>query len=306
VWLPRCFGAFCLLLLEMFVENFAVFVVSATDVKRYDYVSLQDNVRILVLRLMERSSVVQRAIVKFPGWEFHAYVAAFVALLGVAFCSAFFFSSSKRLVSGFGIAYRFFAATAATRALRVVAFLLTVMPSPRPTCFMRRFQEPPTDWLGWIKVGLYKVRSGGGCNDLVISGHGIMTSAVVFAATEYLPVISVGADEPQPAAASRSRFFTLAINGLVASLFYLPLLHTSVVAVVERHHYSVDMFLAFVITRLVWNRTRELYCNSKVTPAFPEGSGGSGGQRTWSPMAAVVLFVGATAVLSAIVVVGGA
>ncbi len=56
------------------------------------------------------------------------------------------------------------------RSIRTVAFMLTVLPSQRPGCYSRRFPPVPDTWREFLVIGFGRLRSSGGCNDLIISG----------------------------------------------------------------------------------------------------------------------------------------
>jgi DNA mismatch repair protein MutS2 len=62
---------------------------------------------------------------------------------------------------------RFCATIAASRLIRVACFMSTVLPSPRPGCYRRRFPPPPDTLGGILAVGVGQLRGTGGCNDLV-------------------------------------------------------------------------------------------------------------------------------------------
>lgn len=69
--------------------------------------------------------------------------------------------------SGFGIMSRVVLTICCSRILRVACFMSTVLPSPRPGCYARRFPPvPPTLW-GTVKAGYTTIRGFGGCNDLI-------------------------------------------------------------------------------------------------------------------------------------------
>ena len=56
--------------------------------------------------------------------------------------------------SGFGMMSRTVVTITVSRAIRTVAFLLTVLPNPRPGCYLRRFPVPaPDTWRGFFATG---------------------------------------------------------------------------------------------------------------------------------------------------------
>lgn len=65
--------------------------------------------------------------------------------------------------SGFGIWSRITATIALSRCIRIACFTSTVLPSPQPGCYLRRFPRlvPDTAW-GLIKAGYTTMRGEGG------------------------------------------------------------------------------------------------------------------------------------------------
>ena len=76
--------------------------------------------------------------------------------------------------SGFGMATRSIWCIIISRAIRTVAFMLTVLPSQRPGCYGRRFPPVPDTWLEFLTIGFGQLRASGGCNDLIISGAALL------------------------------------------------------------------------------------------------------------------------------------
>ena len=139
-------------------------------------------------------------------------------------------SSTCRERSVFGIAARTCATIALARAIRVVSFMLTVVPNPKPGCYNRQFSDAPRQYEdGWhlIEYGSSRIRGTGGCNDLIFSGHGVI----------YM-----------------SGFLCLATHGISLGSFvvFLAVLHASCKEALDQTHYGVDMFLAIAVTALSW------------------------------------------------------
>ena len=156
--------------------------------------------------------------------------------------------SSERSV--FGIAARTCATIALARAIRVVSFMLTVLPNPKPGCYNRQFSDAPKHYEdGWhlIKYGSSRIRGSGGCNDLIFSGHGVI----------YM-----------------SGFLCIATHGVSLGSFvvFLAVLHVSCKEALDQTHYGVDMFLAIAVTALSW---RECHTVEKwVTGKSKDREGG--------------------------------
>jgi hypothetical protein len=169
--------------------------VSATDRRKYEDVpALQDNAEAVLSGLAAASPLARWLL--YGDWvhtkEFLA--AALLVAFSVAYDQVhrfgFFFlpgvvckcfnlsrtphqnnslSPTLRQVpySGFGLMARWCASIACGRLLRVACFLTTVLPSPRPGCYSRRFPPPPDTLKETLRVGFTTLRGTGGCNDLI-------------------------------------------------------------------------------------------------------------------------------------------
>jgi hypothetical protein len=140
--------------------------------------------------------------------------------------------------SGFGIASRFIDTIAWSHLIRTVAFMITVLPNPRRGCYQANFPPVPSSIWEFIQIG-FGAKRGHGCNDLVISGHGVVYAAVPLAIQTFYPL-------------PFNKFGATVIAW--AAVIKLCLQET-----VDKTHYSVDMFLAVVIAGLVWHWRRSLY-----------------------------------------------
>ncbi len=150
----------------------------------------------------------------------------------------------------FAIAARTCATVALARVIRVVSFMLTVLPNPKPGCYNRQFSDAPARYEdGWhlIEYGSSRIRGSGGCNDLIFSGHGVI----------YM-----------------SGFLCVATHGISLGSFvvFLAMLHMSCKETLDQTHYGVDMFLAIAVTALSW---RECHTVEKwVTGRLNDEKGG--------------------------------
>jgi PAP2 superfamily C-terminal len=137
----------------------------------------------------------------------------------------------------FGVATRAVTTVAVARTVRTVSFVLTVLPSQVHNCYAQRF--PPldpqlrNDTVAWIMVGL-QPRSHGGCNDLIISGHAVITSTLACVAT------------------------SVAGNPLFSAALWTMVVMDYAVEIYEGFHYSVDMWLGLVLVVLLWRVLRPL------------------------------------------------
>lgn len=225
----RAVRAALLLVLVLLTDNFFVWVVAATYYPSHAGLPqpLQDNGRLVqqywfesLLKLKRRDVQQLRATVNIE-W-------ALVAGLGAAFvvCELNWIKKSKRTL--YSLATHAIYTLAAARFIRVVSFLMTVLPSQMPDCYRHHFPNPPPqDWYSWIQVGLLPNASGG-CNDLIVSGHATVTSV--------LACIS--------ASVAGHWAFSLAIWSMLAMDFMIE--------VYEGFHYSVDMWMGALFTVMLW------------------------------------------------------
>jgi hypothetical protein len=109
------------------------------------------------------------------------------------------------------------------RSLRMCLFTLTVLPSPKQWC---RFEGP---------INPFKVRVGGGCNDLLYSGHVTIYTMTAIAFT-ILP-----------------QKYPLKIFRYGLPIFmWCYIIQRIICTILERHHYSIDMFLGLIVVLLIW------------------------------------------------------
>ena len=155
-----------------------------------------------------------------------------------------------------------------------------VVPSPRPGCFGHRFPPVPDSWSEYLHIGFAKLRSGGGCNDLILSGHGVIYAAVACTFSEYYP-------------------------GWTSKLLWLALIRSGIRGPLTHQHYSVDMFLATAVTVLVWIACERVYpAEASRLRARPAGAKPDRkGPLQWLLTALVFAVLG---VLAIIIIVGGA
>jgi hypothetical protein len=165
--------------------------------------------------------------------------------------------------SGFGMGARFINAITWTHALRTIAFLVTVLPNPRPNCYARNFPPVPDSAWEFIMIG-FGAKRGSGCNDLVISGHGVVYAAVPLALGTFYP---------------RGRWGAAALAWVAVAKLCLQ-------EVVDKTHYSVDMLLAVACTVLVWRWQEGVYPASAV---WHRRRPGAAADRVPRPIIAVVV-----------------
>lgn len=221
--LPRFIPAVSFLLFVVTVENFCTWATSASDMYKYSYTPLQDNAEIVFQWTAEHLPLF-RAFVYSWKVDMHWLLYAFVALcLSVAW--------DQVPYSGFAIGARFIDTIAWSHALRTVAFMITVLPNPRLDCYARSFPPVPNTLWEFIAYG-FSAKRGSGCNDLVISGHGVVYTAVPLALQTFYPMPWY--------------------KGGPALWAWAAVAKLCIQETLDKTHYSVDMLLAVAITALVW------------------------------------------------------
>ncbi|KAG2448945.1 hypothetical protein HYH02_005702 [Chlamydomonas schloesseri] len=269
---PRFLACFLVMLAELTIENCAVWLVSATDQRKYELVpGLQDNVE-LAVRAAAAASPSLAAALALPAATVLHFLAALLAL-------AFSVLWDQVPYSGFGIFSRAVLTIAASRVLRMACFMCTVLPNPRPGCYGRRFPPVPATVWETIKAGYTTIRGFGGCNDLIFSGHGAFWVLAPLAFRTYYPAPPrrlrlPGGLRSWPGWLRRLR---LPVPGLrlrlSTAVLWLALAHASVRDVLDRQHYSVDMLLAVVVTWAVWDWLEWVYpAGRAVLPRRAPGS----------------------------------
>lgn len=296
-------GRFCawfgIMIAELLFENFMVWVVSATDVRKYEDVpALQDNVALLLDGVKERHPLTLKKLLEFR-W------AGTVHFLCAALALAFSVAWDQVPFSGFGMMSRFFAATVVGRLVRVAAFCATVLPNPQPGCYARRFPPPPEDTWGIVREGFKQLRGTGGCNDLVVSGHGAFWTAAPLMFRSYYGGGfwggGGGGGSAAGAAAATTRK-THVMSVVVQAVLWACLAQSAVRDALEAFHYSVDMLLAVVVTAAAWSWTRSVYPPSaSVLRERPAGSPPDAFRWAVLTPIVVALFAGAV-----IIFIGGA
>ena len=226
-YFTRFLRATLFLIAVVVVENFCTWATSASDVRKYEYTPLQDNVELLLLKAFDGYPLLRWVVVGSWQIDMHTLLLAFIALcLSPAYDALPY--------SGFGMAARFMDTIAFTHLIRTIAFMITVLPNPQLDCYRRNFPPVPDTAAEYIAIG-FGAKRGHGCNDLVISGHGAVYAACALGIATYCGKRGSG---------------WLAWLGV----FKLCLQET-----VDKTHYSVDMFLAVVTTALVWSWRRGVY-----------------------------------------------
>jgi len=207
-------------------DNFSVWVVAATYTPGITGTPtpLQDNGRIVesyilddILDLDRRLMSKLRAVLNVQ-WVLVATVGVCLGVLDLQMVN-------KRTI--YGVCIRALLMLASLRLIRVISFLLTVLPSQNPHCYRAHFPPPPGDWFSWIQIGMLP-QAHGGCNDLIVSGHATVLTTFCCVAT------------------------SVAGNRLVSISLWSMLAIDFLIEVYEGFHYSVDMWMGALIGTMMW------------------------------------------------------
>ncbi|WIA42869.1 hypothetical protein OEZ86_008792 [Tetradesmus obliquus] len=252
-YVRRFLACFAAMVAELLVENLMVWVVSATDARNQELVpGLQDNGEALLHSLAGSN-----------GW-LHFFIHGkwfdIKHFLGAILLLAFSNMWEQHPFSSFGMMARFSLTICVARLLRTACFMSTVLPSPTPGCYMRRFPPPPRSWFGIVWIGVTELRGFGGCNDLIFSGHASFWTVAPLMFCSYYP------------------------NRFSSPLLWLALLQTCIRDIIDRQHYTVDMILAVAVTTAAWGWTRRVYPEDAPLPS-------SEGEEEERPTAAALLLV---------------
>ncbi len=227
------------LVISMLIENFLIWVVSATYQPGIDGASipLQDNGRIVLEKLamtlfqVNAPWMAKRSLQSLRNglnvqW---ALVSSFGASL---VCLELQLEKRNHRSLG-GLTFRALSTLATARIIRTISFALTVLPSQVPNCYASHFPAPPESWSEWLMVG-FLPNTRGGCNDLILSGHATVTSTIACAFTSVASNTS----------------FSIAVWTLVVLDYGIE--------AYQGLHYSVDMWLGCIVTCLLWHLLQTL------------------------------------------------
>lgn len=224
----------------LLTENFFIWVVSATFPDGQDIHTapppLQDNGQLLIRGILSNFS--RREVVGGLRrlWNVQwALVSCLLLTLLVIEIGAGGSSTVQRRGSKkdrrhlYSVASRALWTLGMARAIRTVAFSLTVLPSPVRNCYVQRFPVPVPELFSWewFQTGFLPATHGG-CNDLIVSGHATVTSTLTC-------VVTSVANDPT---------FTLLLWLLVAMDYCIE--------IYEGFHYSVDMWMGMILVQLIW------------------------------------------------------
>jgi len=150
-----------------------------------------------------------------------------------------------------------------SRIIRMISYTMTIIPTQINDCQTLHFgiDELPQNFFEWIKIGFLESRTNGGCHDLIVSGHATITTTLALSAS------------------STMGYHSFIMWGLVFCEFSMNAIHKT--------HYSVDLWLGFVITFFIWHFTDKLPSNNKIeVPAKKKQS-----QSGWIFGGLAILFI---------------
>jgi hypothetical protein len=123
--------------------------------------------------------------------------------------------------------------------LRIVSFLITILPAPAGHCSATTFSPPKT-----AKDILFHFDVGAGCSDLVFSSHqmyGMVAACVVH------HVLVVG-NKTRPSSELLRKYIQIALITIGWTIVFLE----AIAIVRQRNHYSLDVWNACYAVPLVW------------------------------------------------------
>lgn len=220
--------------LTLYLESAAVYLVAVFHTRRDENLQLQDNLLIVLEALLASCrpfECVFMGLPKFQSKEAMVYTCGIFVFGAIHGGSQF---SALRCAARFGRALRY------CRLLRVLCFSSTVMPSPIPNCFMNRYDETYT-LSEHFREAFTHWRTGGGCNDLVFSGHVVIMTLCAHLHQDYCIDTGVGA------------------NSWLTFLLWGRVIHSCLRIVHGRFHMSVDVIVALAVSSLIWRQTPELW-----------------------------------------------
>eukprot|EP00435_Cladocopium_sp_Y103_P020383 s1224_g5.t1 len=215
-WVGACRETtFCIF--AYYIDSIAVYMVAVMHERRFESIILQDNVRLLLEYLCQFQGF-EAALAQAP--ELNADEAALYLCAACAF-----YASDGRALQKIGKLAR---AMCYCRLLRVLCYCCTVMPSQTPGCFVNRYDETYSLAEHW-REAVTHMRAGGGCNDLIFSGH---ASVLTFCVLLY------------------QDFGT---STWLQSFLWCRVVHASLRIVQSRSHLSVDIVVAVILALLLWH-----------------------------------------------------
>jgi hypothetical protein len=122
------------------------------------------------------------------------------------------------------------------RSLRICLFSLTILPSPKPYC---RFRGP---------INPFRTLIGGACNDLLYSGHVTVYTLTGMAFT----ILS-------------RKYSSRILRYGLPTIVWFHIIQRIMCTILQRHHYSIDMVLGFIMTLLLW-QCKSLYIDLPQVP----------------------------------------
>ncbi len=132
--------------------------------------------------------------------------------------------------------------------LRVVSFLITILPAPAPHCAKATFNPPKT-----TSDIIFKFDLGGGCSDLLFSSHQLYGLVAACAMHHYL-VVGNKAFKNTPKLQRAIQISLLVIGWVIVLVEGLAIIR-------QKRHYSIDIFTAFYAVPLTWMSIAYLFPN---------------------------------------------
>lgn len=154
-----------------------------------------------------------------------------LAIYWIIFC---FFNGSQGLI----VLQKSARCLTISRVLRMCVFSLTILPSPKRHC---RFDGP---------VNPFKILVGGACNDLLYSGHVTVYTVIAISIT-----ILAG------------KYSSKIVRYGLPIFIWFYIIQRIMCTILQRHHYSIDMFVGVIVTALIW-KCKSLHIDLPKVPEY--------------------------------------
>ena len=250
IWVGPTLVTFTFLLFALVLDNTFMYVVTATYAPAHDLYReprpLQDNgYRLLAALGAERRTATT--------WQWRLVEPPYLI---AAFFGGMVSTKVARDPARYLVYARVLFSIAASRAVRTVAYVATVLPSPLRKCVVRRF-GPTTnygklpvfraEWLNSLTRALAP-HPKGGCHDLILSGHASVVAVFACATVAMLP------------AGRKSRCW--------AALLVISLALNALNEVASQMHYTVDVWCGVVVSALLWHSSAGCRFTSQSSCTF--------------------------------------
>lgn len=231
----------------LYVDSAAVYMVAVTNQKRFENITLQDNLHVVLKAISRQFRIFEIMLLHLP--ELYSAESIFLIFL------LFFVAAGRRgEMCAFAVLARIGRVIAVVRLFRVLCYTSTVMPSQVQNCFVNRYDETYTTSEHWIEA-LTNWRTGGGCNDLIFSGHSVVLTLSALVYQDYA------------AAAGCVK------RNWLGWFMWCRVFHAGLRIVYGQFHMTVDILVGCSMTVMAWRLTPEPMTDVETYHPEHDGSG---------------------------------